>query len=251
MLQPHWGKLATKMKGAVKVAYWDTETGVRPPAALGEIRGTPTMKVFVPRKKSRKNKKTSMDYNGPRELKDMKAFAEHHMPNYVEAINGDAGHAKFLDKAEKHGLPVALLFSKSKATSPVAECAHAKIAEMTVEMVESMSWHSEERPLSSSSWASSRSGSSMFSPVDRFTSTNGMLLIWWNRICRGFTLRRHAASPPRACYHVDAGCRGKRPHAGMGAARRVCGRTARGRLPFMDRLVPRRGPCALVVGAAR
>ena len=119
MLQPHWGKLATKMKGAVKVAYWDTETGIRPPAALGEIRGTPTMKVFVPRKKSRKNKKMSMDYNGPRELKDMKAFAEHHMPNFVEAINGDSAHAKFLEKAEKHGLPVALLFSKSKATKPM------------------------------------------------------------------------------------------------------------------------------------
>ena len=61
----------------------------------------------------------SMDYNGPRELKDMKAFAEQHMPNFVEAINGDAGHAKFLEKAEKHGLPVALLFSKSKATKPM------------------------------------------------------------------------------------------------------------------------------------
>ena len=53
MLQPHWGKLASKMKGAVKVAYWDTETGMRPPSMFGDIRGTPTIRVFVPRKKSK------------------------------------------------------------------------------------------------------------------------------------------------------------------------------------------------------
>lgn len=127
MLMPHWGKLATKMKHMVKVAYWDTETGIRPPAALGEIRGTPTMKIFVPKRKSRKNKKQAIDYNGPRELKDMRKFAEHYMPNFVEPVNGQTSHDKLLGKGEKHGLPVALLFSKSKkGTTPLIKALSAE-----------------------------------------------------------------------------------------------------------------------------
>jgi len=101
------------------VAYWDTETGQQPPAALGQIQGTPTIKLFFPQKKSRKNAKKSVDYNGPRELKPMVKFAVEYMPNFVEKVEGVSGHAKFAAKAESNGLPKVLLFSKSKGTKPL------------------------------------------------------------------------------------------------------------------------------------
>jgi len=101
------------------VAYWDTETGQQPPAALGQIQGTPTIKLFFPQKKSRKNAKKSVDYNGPRELKPMVKFAVEYMPNFLEKVEGVSGHAKFVAKAESNGLPKVLLFSKSKGTKPL------------------------------------------------------------------------------------------------------------------------------------
>lgn len=101
------------------MAYWDTETGQQPPAALGQIQGTPTIKLFFPQKKSRKNAKKSVDYNGPRELKPMVKFAVEYMPNFVEKVEGVSGHAKFAAKAESNGLPKVLLFSKSKGTKPL------------------------------------------------------------------------------------------------------------------------------------
>ena len=119
MLQPHWQKLAAKLKHQVQVAYWDTETGQRPPAALGEIKGTPTIKLFYPQKKSKKNKKVSVDYNGPRELKPMVKFAVDYMPNFVEKVEAESGFTKFTEKAESNGLPQVLLFSKSKGTKPL------------------------------------------------------------------------------------------------------------------------------------
>ena len=101
------------------MAYWDTETGQQPPAALGQIQGTPTIKLFFPQKKSRKNAKKSVDYNGPRELKPMVKFAVEYMPNFLEKVEGVSGHAKFAAKAESNGLPKVLLFSKSKGTKPL------------------------------------------------------------------------------------------------------------------------------------
>eukprot|EP00980_Cylindrotheca_fusiformis_P025239 scaffold13311_cov161-Cylindrotheca_fusiformis.AAC.5 len=50
-----WEKLARSVKGQVKVAYWDTKQRGRPPALLGKIEGTPTIRFFKPKKKQKSN----------------------------------------------------------------------------------------------------------------------------------------------------------------------------------------------------
>ena len=64
------------MKGTAKIAYWDTAAGHRPPALLGEIKGTPTIRLFKPKaKKNRFNrKKNVLTYNFERKKKDMKHY---------------------------------------------------------------------------------------------------------------------------------------------------------------------------------
>ena len=55
MLTPKWEKFANELKNTVKVAYWDTETNGPAPPLLGQIKGTPTIKAFVPSRKSARN----------------------------------------------------------------------------------------------------------------------------------------------------------------------------------------------------
>ena len=62
MLTPKWEKLANELKHTVKVAYWDTETNGATPPLLGQIKGTPTIKAFVPSRKSARNEKVAVDY---------------------------------------------------------------------------------------------------------------------------------------------------------------------------------------------
>lgn len=99
------------------MAYFDTEGSFQAPAALGQIQGTPTIKVFIP--KGKKNKKSVIDYAGPRELKDLKAFAVQHMPNFAISISGHKSFSSFISKAEKYGLPMVLVFSKAKTPKPL------------------------------------------------------------------------------------------------------------------------------------
>lgn len=112
------------MKGHVKVAYWDTEQGARTPSLIGQIQGTPTIKLFVPKRKKNKNnrKKNVLDYNYERDLKSMKRFVEGNMPSFVEKVNKKTIDA-FKEKAEKYGLPIALVFSKSSAPKPLLKFA--------------------------------------------------------------------------------------------------------------------------------
>lgn len=108
------------MKGPVNVGYWDTEQGANPPAIVGQIKGTPTIKFITPSKKNKKNqnnKKIVLDYNGARETKPMMNFAIAKMPNFVEKVNAVGGLEKFLKKADDYGLPKVLVFSKSSTTS--------------------------------------------------------------------------------------------------------------------------------------
>ncbi len=111
-----WEKLAKGMKGNVKIAYWDTEQSGRPPALLGQIQGTPTIRYFIPTKKNFTKKKT-MEYQYERKAKDMKVFVEQNMPNYLESIkNSSSGLTKFQEKATKYNLPQALLFTSKAST---------------------------------------------------------------------------------------------------------------------------------------
>lgn len=107
------------MKRQVKVAYWDTEQGSNPPSLVGQIKGTPTIKFIIPSKKNKRGKftkKTVLDYNGEREMKPMKEFAEANMPSSLERINGEAALETFLGKADKYGLPKVLVFTKKPSS---------------------------------------------------------------------------------------------------------------------------------------
>lgn len=122
-LQPEWEKLAKSTKGLVTVAYWDTEGGSRPPRLLGEYQGTPTIRLFKPKKKQRKTgsnaEKLVLDYqHGERNVRDMKKFLEYQIPTYVERIKfGTDDYNKMKGKADKYGLPIALLFTSKTSTS--------------------------------------------------------------------------------------------------------------------------------------
>lgn len=121
LLTPEWEKLAAAVKGTIKVAYWDTEQTGRRPTLLGEIKGTPTIRLYVPKKKqgTSNRQKAILDYDFERKAKDMKQFAEQNMPNFVEPIRGDL--TSFVDKATRHGLPQALLFTSKSRTSSLTK----------------------------------------------------------------------------------------------------------------------------------
>jgi len=117
--------LAGAAKGLVKIAYWDTEQGGRPPRLLGEIKGTPTIRLFKPKKKQKDPKahsdKAVLDYNGERKAPDMKTFIEYSMPNYAERISFPTDLAKSFQKASKFGLPTAMLFPRKPKTSSITK----------------------------------------------------------------------------------------------------------------------------------
>ena len=53
-----------------------------------------------------------------RKAKDMKQFLDYNMPSYIEQVSGSSSLEKFLDKADRNGLPKAMLFtSKAKTAS--------------------------------------------------------------------------------------------------------------------------------------
>jgi hypothetical protein len=126
-----WEKLASSTKGIVTIAYWDTELNNKrpPPRLLGEYKGTPTIRLFKPKRKQRGKKgsnsdKVVIDYNhGERNVKDMKKFLDSYngISNYVEKIKfGIDDYIKIQNKAIKYGLPIAVLFTskiKSSATA--------------------------------------------------------------------------------------------------------------------------------------
>lgn len=101
----------------VKVAYWDTETNSQPPPLMGQIKGTPTIKAFVPSRKSARNSKQVVDYDQAREVKDLVRFATSRMPNFVERVANAKELAAVQAKREEWGLPMVLIFSKSSGTS--------------------------------------------------------------------------------------------------------------------------------------
>lgn len=99
----------------VKIAYWDTEKSGQAPPVLGEIRGTPTIKLLRPKRKAKTNKtKDVVDYNMERKADDMTSFALDLMPSFVERVNGPEDFDKFKKKANKFGLPMMLFFSEDR-----------------------------------------------------------------------------------------------------------------------------------------
>lgn len=110
--------MAEATKGTIKVAYYDTEQAGRRPSLLGEIKGTPTIRLYVPKPKQKPadsvSKKNVLDYQYERKAADLKRFAEENMPNFLERIQGTV--TKFEEKANKHGLPRAYVFTSKAKT---------------------------------------------------------------------------------------------------------------------------------------
>jgi len=105
----------------VKIAYYDTQQQGAAPPVLGEIRGTPTIRLYKPKRGQGDStkQKVVLDYNGERKAKDMKEFADYSMPNYLEQISGSTD--KFEEKADKYGLPKVLLFTRSAKTASLTK----------------------------------------------------------------------------------------------------------------------------------
>jgi len=104
----------------------DTEGGPTP-AEIGQIRGTPTIKAFVPQRASAKNAKTMLDYDQAREVPDLVRFATSRMPSFVEPVKGPAELAALRTKAAEWGLPLVLVFSnKAGQTSSLLKALSAE-----------------------------------------------------------------------------------------------------------------------------
>lgn len=111
------------MKGAVKIAYWDTAAG-NPPRLVGQIRGTPTIKFLYPSKKNKRQtnkKKIISDYNGERKADAMYQYAASRMPNGVQRINSAKDLDKFAAKADKYALPKLVLITRESRTTVEAK----------------------------------------------------------------------------------------------------------------------------------
>jgi protein disulfide-isomerase A6 len=112
------------VKGTAKIAYWDTQQKGRPPALLGEIKGTPTIRLFTPKKKPKPGsnaQKVVFDYQFERKAVDLKRFLDAKMPSFVERIKEPKDLEKFNEKAIRNQLPRALLFSSKPDTSPLTK----------------------------------------------------------------------------------------------------------------------------------
>lgn len=106
----------------VTIAYWDTQQAGRPPRLLGEFQGTPTIRLFKPKKKQAKvgsvAEKVVVDYRQERKVQEMQQFVEDQMTNYVERVTFPEDYRKAQDKAHKYGLAQAVFFtSKPKTTA--------------------------------------------------------------------------------------------------------------------------------------
>jgi len=107
----------------VTIAYWDTGGGSRPPRLLGEYQGTPTIRMFTPKRKPRTAgslaEKNVLDYqHGERTATDLRKFLENQIPSYVERVKfGRDDYDRFREKAARFGLPLVVVFTTKSKTS--------------------------------------------------------------------------------------------------------------------------------------
>lgn len=91
---------------------------------LGEIKGTPTIRLYKPKKKQKPGKnvqKVVNDYQFERKAVDMKRFLDAQMPDFVEKVKEPKDLEKFEEKANRNELPRVLLFSSKPNTSPLTK----------------------------------------------------------------------------------------------------------------------------------
>jgi len=91
---------------------------------LGEIKGTPTIRLYKPKKKqgNSNKKKDVVDYNYERKAVDMKRFIDGQMPSFIEVVKGMKELTTFEEKAKRNGaLPKVLLFTSKAKTSSLTK----------------------------------------------------------------------------------------------------------------------------------
>jgi hypothetical protein len=88
---------------------------------LGEIKGTPTIRLYTPKKKQKPGsnvQKVVNDYQYERKAVDMKRFLDAEMPDFVEKVKDPDGLVKFQNKAARNKLPQVLLFLPKRILLP-------------------------------------------------------------------------------------------------------------------------------------
>lgn len=118
-----WEKLANTVKGKVKIAYWDLDQQGKLPSTLGEVLGTPTLRLYRPKPRD-SHKQTAasnaekyvVDFNSrARLLKNMYDFVESQMPSFVEVVPFSEQYPRKVQlKAGRYGLNHVVLFTKSE-----------------------------------------------------------------------------------------------------------------------------------------
>lgn len=105
------------------MAYWDTEQGGARPRLLGEVKGTPTIRLYKPTTKqgNSNRKKVVLEYNQERKAPAMKKFVDYSMPDFIEHVKGEEGLRAFEEKAQRNGLPQVLLFTSKAGTKPLTK----------------------------------------------------------------------------------------------------------------------------------
>lgn len=79
--------------------------------------------MYKPKKKQgpSNKRKDVIDYNFERKAKDMKKFVDEQMPNFIDRISGAKGLQSFEEKADRNGLPRALIFTSKPSTVPMTK----------------------------------------------------------------------------------------------------------------------------------
>jgi len=109
-LAPGWEKVATNLKGLVKVVKVDC-TIEQSLCGRFSVKGYPTLKLF-------KDKgKTALDYQQAREPAPLVKYATDQIPNHVITIKNDDTLNSFLATSESQ--PHVLLFSQKPTVSPI------------------------------------------------------------------------------------------------------------------------------------
>lgn len=82
------------------------------------MKGTPTIRLYTPKKKqgNSERKKIVTDYQFERKAVDMKKWLDQSMNSFVERIKGEEGMQGFEAKAGRNGLPQAILFTSKAST---------------------------------------------------------------------------------------------------------------------------------------
>lgn len=116
-LVPEWEKLASSLKGIVKVGAVDADKE-RQLAQVYGIQGFPTIKLFPSKIEQVKEglTKNPLDYQGPRDAPSMAKFALAQLPNNVVAVTEATAAPHFGEEAD-FKIPKVILFSEKKKTT--------------------------------------------------------------------------------------------------------------------------------------